>query len=416
MVAALAVMTALLAILVRQHAPLRRWAFRLAFPLTVLANLVAVFIGSFVVVLAKQGLLLRNMLGELVPWHTFFLCIPLSATVNLVALAWPWRRASLDVHRAAMLANGVLAVYGLWNWHTHEASSNVPGAPPTGAVLVLLLAAGSLATLAWDTGYTDESHPVERQRSSSWRTICVLLAVVAVGPPLTSVLHSIYRQRKTVAALEQLGCRIKYDYATPPLDWVESSSRAAEPYVCDVWCVVAPSARLNAEQCELLARRLSELPTLLELRFSNVPPTDRHWLQPLAHGTRLRTLRLHGPGVDDEMMADVAAIGRLAFADFSDSPITDAGLARLAKLTQLQWLNLRGTRVSGKGLKHFQSLGSLTRLNLAETQLGDAELAELRQVKGLIELDVSGTHVTADAITAFEQALPNCKIMNERRN
>jgi hypothetical protein len=55
--------------------------------------------------------------------------------------------------------------------------------------------------------------------------------------------------------------------------------------------------------------------------------------------------------------------------DFSETPITDAGLQELAKHSGLHVLNLSNTKVTHAGLKQLAGLKSLRSLCLSRTQV-----------------------------------------------
>src|SRR5688500_10654940 len=73
-----------------------------------------------------------------------------------------------------------------------------------------------------------------------------------------------------------------------------------------------------------------------------------------------------------KMLPALKALPELTRLDFSDVPITDAGLKLLGQLGQPEELDLKGTKVTAASLKHLDGmkLESLTIPESARTDLG----------------------------------------------
>ena len=95
---------------------------------------------------------------------------------------------------------------------------------------------------------------------------------------------------------------------------------------------------------------------------------------------------------------DVA--GETIGVDLSNTWVTDADLAKVARLSHLQRINLAYTRITDQGLEHLAPLENVKSLNLyyaeSVTELG---IAHLKHWKNLEHLDVRSTKVTS---TLFE--------------
>jgi tetratricopeptide (TPR) repeat protein len=90
---------------------------------------------------------------------------------------------------------------------------------------------------------------------------------------------------------------------------------------------------------------------------------------------------LHGEGVRNRDLAELAGIEVVTFLNLSNCPVTDAGLAALGHLTRLKNLNLSGTKITDAGLSHLKGLPSLEKLDVDGTAVTDAGLS----AAGLIE-------------------------------
>ncbi|MBI1374936.1 MAG: hypothetical protein GC159_19635 [Phycisphaera sp.] len=85
------------------------------------------------------------------------------------------------------------------------------------------------------------------------------------------------------------------------------------------------------------------------------------------------------------------------------SEITDADVARLAKLPNLQLVNLSGSRVTDNGLRALANLKHLRYLHLADTAVTDAGLAHLRNLPSLERINVDGTAVTPAGLDQLQR-------------
>ena len=83
-------------------------------------------------------------------------------------------------------------------------------------------------------------------------------------------------------------------------------------------------------------------------------------------------------------LKDVKSLRKIRFG--GDFPITDAGMAHLAKVTGLEGLELYGYPITDAGLAYLKSLNSLKELELRKTQITDAGLIRLKEMKSLESL------------------------------
>ncbi|MEX2122178.1 MAG: hypothetical protein WD847_21540 [Pirellulales bacterium] len=420
MVAGALVVGALLTVLVGRSQRARRWAPFTARLVAVLANAAALGIGAFVMLLAITGLLADGRLGTRVDWGWEFACVPVAAAVSLAVLAWPRSRRTRWTHDAAIGLNGALTVYGFWYWWVHERGTYLPSPPPLGTMLLLGLAAVTVMALVWDSASLAGASGAPASCAAGnlrrrLRPALVAATTAAVCLLLWISFQPVYQHRRRVAVLDSMGCQVEYH---PMQNAVMSNvmypfvpDSLCPPYFCPVQQVFVPrGARLQAADGRQLGELLKELPQLEGLHVWEIPPGAGRTLQPYDVDSKIVHLTLHGDGVTDETLADIAGFKWLESADFRNSRITDSGLKHLAGLPRLQGIRLDGAAVTGEGLVQLKSLGLLTMLDLSNTQIDDADLGHLHQLKSLQQLNLQLTRVTADGVRKLEKALPRCRV------
>jgi hypothetical protein len=384
----------------------QRWAFRAAFPLAIAANITALAVGSLVVYLAENGLLVYNRLGLCVEWNRLFLSVPLAAGINL--LTWGWPGAGRRLRTAAWLANAVLVLYAGWYWRLYETYERYGGAPPFGADLVMALAALSLATLAWD--HRLAASPASAATSRSRRRSVLVLAIAAViGATLVLPFRTVLRCCRLEASLTSLGCEVT-DRTRRPAPLRIRELAPLRPYVTEIEAVYLPKGCLTPATCEPLAEALGRVTMLDEIEAPAVPAGCEQLLNGLGPGSYMQYLLLTGEGVTDEALAKAGGFQRLRRAVFAKGRISDAGLAQLAGLPWLETLVLRDTPITGDGLASLATCPTLRVLDLSGTQIGDEQVDVLVQLPRLSDVDLSRTRVTAAGVEKLRAALPQCQI------
>ncbi|GAB3706648.1 ribonuclease inhibitor [Spirosoma flavus] len=102
---------------------------------------------------------------------------------------------------------------------------------------------------------------------------------------------------------------------------------------------------------------------------------------------------------------------QIVWLKLSDTQISDATLAQIAKLKNLQKLHLEQTKITDAGLKQLKGLSNLEYLNLYGTSVSDAGLAELASMKSLKTVYLWQTKVTESGLAMLKKALPNLEIV-----
>jgi Leucine-rich repeat (LRR) protein len=169
--------------------------------------------------------------------------------------------------------------------------------------------------------------PKRRWMQVSLRTVLVLVTLVCVA--LSMWVAPVERQRRAVAAIQELDGDFSYVKADPA----------------------------------------SEMFPITFLR---------RWLPP-DYFYEIEYVNLSRSKVTDAGLAHLQGLTSLQGLVLDKTQVTDAGLAHLQGLTSLRGLYLENTQVTDAGLAHLQGLTSLQELYLNNTQVTDAGLAELRK-------------------------------------
>ena len=101
-------------------------------------------------------------------------------------------------------------------------------------------------------------------------------------------------------------------------------------------------------------------------------------------------------------MDHLTKLPRLTSLELRGVDISDAGLAKLAKLTTLRELNLNHARFTDKGLAHLKGLPNLERLYLFRTRTSRRRRGHLSEIKSLRAVRLDYTSVTDKGIEALK--------------
>jgi hypothetical protein len=167
--------------------------------------------------------------------------------------------------------------------------------------------------------------PTRRWMQLSLRTVLVLVTLLCVALSLWVVPAE--RQRRAVAAIEELGGGVSY-----------AESAASERFPV----------------------------TFL-----------RRWLPP-DYFDEIAFVNLSYTQVTDAGLVHLQGLTGLQILGVYNTHVTDAGLAHLEGLTGLQRVSLSSTQVTDAGLVHLQGLTGLRDLYLNGSQVTDAGIAKLR--------------------------------------
>jgi hypothetical protein len=253
----------------------------------------------------------------------------------------------------------------------------------------------------------------------SLRLVMILTATLAVG--LSVFVHQLRlaeRKHNAVQALWEDGSGAEYYL------------RSSEDSVWFCWLIERFGHDAFAKVTEVSVRTDRGVHTILDHQ---------------AEFTDLEVVRF-GAGVTDQGLRHVGEFNRLSnlrFADFRESPLTDAGIKQLGHWTNLPGLGLYGcNRVTDAGLAHLAEMPALEELafiseGMANTTLTDAGLVHVGRMRNLKRLFILGlpitdagldhlegleslrvlrvyrTQITKRGIERLQQELPQCEILSD---
>ena len=210
------------------------------------------------------------------------------------------------------------------------------------------------------------------------RSLFVLVVVIAIPCSwFSAAMEEAKQQRKTVAAIEELGAETWEKPSGP--EWLRDL--LGDDFLKNVDAVIFHGS-------EVTDAGLEHLKTLRQLKNLNL-------------GTTRTT---------DAGLEHIKALRQLQVLNLNFTRVSDAGLESLKRLTELQELRLDDTKVTDAGLRHLEGLSQLTVLWLDGTQVTDAGLEHLRKLSQLEDLGLRGTKVTREGVQALQQLLPQCEI------
>jgi hypothetical protein len=236
-----------------------------------------------------------------------------------------------------------------------------------------------------------------RQRFASLPMRLLLGVVVAIGALFAWLGYRAHSQRVIVAAIEQAGGKVWYDFDVPDNSAVSVSS-----------LVVSPSSGWVFYAWEWIRN----LPQNLRMGPSSGPRWLLDWLGPDYFG-HVAWVSLTSRARD----ADLVQVGRLGYLerlDLHNSGVTGAGLAQLKNLSRLHTLALVRTKIGDSDMVQLKSLSGLRVLSLEGTNVGDQGLSELMQLTELEDLDLASTS-TSDAGLAHLRNLTKLQVLNLTR-
>jgi Leucine Rich repeat len=291
--------------------------------------------------------------------------------------------------------------------------------------------------------HTDQA----KKQRTRWKTISVrglLLLILVIGLWLGFVANKAREQREAVAALQEFGGFVHYD-------WEFKDGPVKVPRGNSIWRPAwGKFAPMQKPWAPVWMRRtfgddyfqsIAHVSLYVDIKkgvadskWVNMGRADNA-LKKLATQTSVRTLQIGGNQVSDENLAFVgkltgleelsimwgypltdkgiarlSGLKRLRILELDQSKLTDTGLEAIGKLTNLEELRLGGAGFSDRGLEHLKGLTRLKILTVWEGkhQITDAGLEHLKNMKQLEDLDLHGWQVSDLGIAKLRE-LPNLK-------
>ncbi|MEZ6089619.1 MAG: protein kinase [Pirellulaceae bacterium] len=173
---------------------------------------------------------------------------------------------------------------------------------------------------------------------------------------------------------------------------------------------------INLSNCKAVTadqlKQLGQLPNLSGLVLDGTAVDDKI-VKILRQFPRLQALYLRRTAVTDQSMTEIGRKQTLRGIALEATAITDGGLSLLANNQHLEKLLLNDTAVSDQGLRTIKDhFPLLSHLEIANTKLTESAVHTLESMKSLRYVDVRGNGFTSEAIDAWRQTCPNCKIVD----
>ncbi len=253
----------------------------------------------------------------------------------------------------------------------------------------------------------------------------LMILVLVLGGGIGWAVNRLNSRRGAVDAVRKLKGTVFFDYQVANGQY----NRAAKPWAPGWLLRVLPEeffhdvalvtkldlARTTESDAKAAMAAIGTFGKLEQLRISNPPPGTtisgldrlktlvvtlaRPGGEPPIHLGRLASLKevyFDGPGVNDDVLSELARLPSLQEIRLQNTSVTDAGLARLESLGQLGVLWLGDAKVTDAGLPSLVKLRKLVILNLIGNRgVTDQGIRFVSlNVRGLKHLMVSRTGVT----------------------
>ena len=137
---------------------------------------------------------------------------------------------------------------------------------------------------------------------------------------------------------------------------------------------------------------LYEIPTTLQTHISidgeRLPEINTDNATQAIIPANADSVFLWGPGITDEVLANVARVSSITQLQVSNTSITDKGLTELKKLPKLRMLSILGTVATGSGLDGLADSGKLINLSFSATHINSVGIQKIAGIKSLKSLEL----------------------------
>lgn len=124
----------------------------------------------------------------------------------------------------------------------------------------------------------------------------------------------------------------------------------------------------------------------------------------------LEHLRIRGGAIGDDGMKSLAAMPNLRALNLPQGQFTNAGLAQLKALPKLQMLRIGSPHVTDEGISHLNDFPSLARVHLIDIAITDRGLADLQSLPRLESLYLDGANISDAAVDQLFEKRPNLHV------
>jgi len=260
-------------------------------------------------------------------------------------------------------------------------------------------------------------------------TVIVLAALVVFAWVHLS-LENVRYQRRLIAELEQVPCRIKFHddrYVSPV--WLqtryfdealqcvkriefdfEDHPDVTEVHIRSLACFsqleglhsqvtgltgeglaalrgLRHLKELDVCACPLSPAGFQNISRLRHLTWLNICDTNATDVEMslVAKLRKLESLTVSGKELTDQGVATLSVLGNLRHLSFHQQPITDESLRHIGRLTRLESLDIMKTKITGAGFHHLSRLRNLKNLRLGGlgASMNDEDAEALKKILGL---------------------------------
>ena len=229
----------------------------------------------------------------------------------------------------------------------------------------------------------------------------VMIFILFFGGGLGWVVNRANVQRDAVAAIEQAGGKVTYDWELTPMTYIYGNSFKPNPKGMPKWpkWLVArlgpdyfgsvKTVILGPESTDATTSHVGRLAQLEELDADKASRLTNAGLVHLRALTGLRMFIMGpSPGVTGAGLVNVAGLTRLERLGFSGIPVDDADLVHLRGLANLRMLRLNGGGggITDEGMANLKELVQLRELIVRRSKITGDGLVSLNQMNFMHEL------------------------------
>jgi hypothetical protein len=290
-----------------------------------------------------------------------------------------------------------------------------------------------------------------------WSRITIrvmMLLVLIVALLLGRQVNKAREQREAVAAVQNYGGWVHYDYefvsgkiapGRGPLAPRWLRSLLGDEYfqnVRQVSLVYDDSAgkrldNTSLRACDDLLKQISTLPGLTGLMLIETQATDdglRHigkmtdleelyiWdakfitdagVSHLSRLTNLKMVHIGNSNLTDDSLARISSLPKMEEMSLQQNHFSDEGLARLSGKERLKrvCVGLGDVRITDGGLAHLADFEKLELLDLQKSRVTHQGLEQLKRLPNLKELWLSETSVSDQAVQSLRETIPSLKAL-----
>ncbi|MCA9039271.1 MAG: hypothetical protein KDA65_02875 [Planctomycetaceae bacterium] len=184
-------------------------------------------------------------------------------------------------------------------------------------------------------------------------------------------------------------------------------------------CDIPNINSLQLINCSVPADSLAHLENMKDCRrliLTGIPLSDTG-LAGLAKAPALEDLNLSHTNLDDHHLQALYLPAKLNRLVAHETEITDVGLKNLADspiAPQLEWLTLSNTTINLKEIETLNQFTLLRSLDLENTKISDDSIPVLTTLPNIRSIDLQGTRVTEKGVQKMRAALPNVSITYDK--